>query len=224
MANDLIIQAHGQLLTHHNGSFKTKERLLENYFWPGMDNQILTFMKSYHKCQTNNRYYPMDKQPIQPLPQCSQLNQRIHADLFGPLKTSKKGKKFILCITDAFTKYVELIAITDKEASTIATEIFQKWICRYGRPLQITTDDEKEFCAKILDHLFNLMKMDHLTTSPYHPQCNAQVEIVNKAIAKYLASFIDESTLGWALYLSPLMFCYNTSVHTSTKTSPHFFT
>ena len=224
ITNELIAQAHGQLLTGHDGVFKTKERLLESYYWPGMDKQILEFIKHCHKCQTTKKYHPLGKEPIQPLPQCSQLNQRIHADLFGPLKTSEKGKKYILCITDAFTKYVELVAIPDKEASTIAAAIFHKWICRYGCPLQITTDNGKEFCAKLSDQLFQKLGTNHSTTTPYHPQCNSQVEIVNKTIAKYLASFVDESTLDWELYLPPLMFCYNTSVHTSTKTSPHFLT
>ena len=224
MTKELIQQVHGQLLTGHDGVFKTKERLLESYYWPGMDKQILEFVKTCHKCQVTKKYHPLGKQPIQPLPQCSQLNQRIHADLFGPLKTSEKGKKYILCITDAFTKYVELVAIPDKEAATIATAIFQKWICRYGSPLQITTDNGKEFCAKLSENLFEQLGSLHLTTSPYHPQCNSQVEIVNKTIAKYLASFVDETTLDWELYLPPLMFCYNTSVHTSTKTSPHFLT
>jgi Reverse transcriptase (RNA-dependent DNA polymerase)/RNase H-like domain found in reverse transcriptase/Integrase zinc binding domain/Integrase core domain len=224
LTQELIAQAHGQVLTGHDGTFKTKERLLESYYWPAMDKEILEFIKSCHKCQTTKKYHPLGKQPIQPLPQCSQLNQRIHADLFGPLKTSEKGKKYILCITDAFTKYVELVAISNKEASTIADAIFQKWICRYGCPLQITTDNGKEFCAQLSEHLFQQLGSTHLKTSPYHPQCNSQVEIVNKTIAKYLASFVDESTLDWELFLPPLMFCYNTSVHTSTKTSPHFLT
>ena len=51
----------------------------------------------------------------------------MHADLFGPLKTSDKGKKFILCITDAFTKYVELAALPNKEAATVAEAIFDKF-------------------------------------------------------------------------------------------------
>ncbi len=48
---------------------------------------------------------------LSPLPQCTEPNQRIHADLFGPLKTTSGDKKFILCLTDAFTKYVELVTI-----------------------------------------------------------------------------------------------------------------
>ncbi len=44
-----------------------------------------------------------------PLPQCSESNQRIHMDLFRPLKKMPPGKKFILCAADAFLKYAELV-------------------------------------------------------------------------------------------------------------------
>jgi hypothetical protein len=53
--------------------------------------------------------------PLQPLPTTDQPNQRIHIDLFGPLKTSAQGNKMVLVMTDAFTKYAEAIAIPNKE-------------------------------------------------------------------------------------------------------------
>jgi hypothetical protein len=53
-----------------------------------------------------------------PLPQCSMPNQRVHMDLFGPLKTSESGKKYTMCNTDAFSKYLEPLAIPDKTAIT----------------------------------------------------------------------------------------------------------
>ncbi|MDP4419464.1 integrase catalytic domain-containing protein, partial [Escherichia coli] len=80
------------------------------------------------------------KAPLKLLPNLSWPNQRIHADLFGPLKTSEKGKKFILVITDAFTKYVELVAIENKEADTVTEAIFNHWICRFGIPAELVTD------------------------------------------------------------------------------------
>jgi hypothetical protein len=60
--------------------------------------------------------------------------------------------------------------------------------------------------------------------SPHHPQCNNQAEVANKTITKYLASFCDDSTLDWELYLAPLMFSYNTSFHRSIKTTPFYLT
>jgi hypothetical protein len=134
---------------------------------------------------------------LSPLPQCTEPNQRVHADLFGPLKTLDGDKKFILCITDAFTKYVKLVVLPNKEALTVASGILNHWICRFGLPLELITDQGKEFTNKLAEHLFSSLNIRHSTTSSYHPQCNSQVEVCNKTIAKYLAAFVDESTLDW---------------------------
>jgi hypothetical protein len=36
-----------------------------------------------------------------------------------------------------------------------------------------------------------------------HPQCNAQVEVFNKTIMKYIASFVDDTTLDWENFCLP---------------------
>jgi len=59
------------------------------------------------------------------------------------LKTSEKGKKFILVITDAFTKYIELVPTVNKEAETITEAIFNNWICRYGIPAELSHGSRK---------------------------------------------------------------------------------
>jgi hypothetical protein len=45
-------------------------------------------------------------------------------DLFGPCKTSDMGNKYVLTVTDAFTKCTEVFAIPNKEAETIAEVAF----------------------------------------------------------------------------------------------------
>jgi hypothetical protein len=158
------------------------------------------------------------------LPQPTEPNHRVHADLFGPLKTSDSGKKFILFMTDTLTKDVELVPLPNKEADTVANAIFDKWYCRFGAPLNIVTDQGKDFCAKLSNQLFKRLGTNHLTMSPHHPQCNSLAEVANKMIAKYLASLCDDSTLDWELYLAPLMFSYNTSFHRSIKAMPFYLT
>ncbi len=179
---------------------------MQCFYWPGMDSNIASHLKSCHRCQLRRRDDRPTPTLLSPLPLPTEPGQRVHADLFGPLKTSDKGKKFILCVTDAFTKYVELVALPNKEAVTVAEAIFDKWICRFGTPLDLVTDQGTEFCAKLSNELFTRLGMAHLTTSSHHPQCNSQAEVANKTIAKYLSSFCDDSTLDWELYLAPLMF------------------
>jgi hypothetical protein len=45
--------------------------------------------------------------------------------------------------------------------------------------------------------LFKTLNIRHSTISSYHPQCNSQAEVYNKTIAKYLAAFVNLSTLNW---------------------------
>ncbi len=166
----------------------------------------------------------MSPELLSPLPQCTEPNQHIHADLFGPLKTTSGDKKFILCLTDAFTKYVELVTINNKEAFTVATAILNWCICHFGLPLEIVTDQGKEFTNLMAQQLFKALNIKHSTTSSYHPQCNSQVEVCNKTIAKYLAAFVDSSTLDWEPYVPALMFAYNTSFHRSIQATPFSLT
>jgi len=220
LAGDLVQEAHGQLLTGHNGVAKTKERLLQSYYWPNMDAFIYKHITSCQKCQVRRTDHRQPPNILTPLPLTTDVNQRIHMDLFGPLKTSGSGKSYVLCITDSFSKYIELVAVPNKEAATVVGAVMDKWICRYGIPLEIVSDNGKEFCNEFSKLLFEKLQIKHSTSTPYHPQTNASAEVCNKYIAKYLTDVVDASTLDWELHLPALMFSYNTSLHETIKMTP----
>jgi Integrase core domain len=157
-----------------------------------------------------------DKPPLlHPLPNPERPNIRIHADLFSPMLAAGHQHKYILCITDAFSKYALVTAVENKEAETVTKAIFNEWFCKFGIPAQIHTDGGKEFVNKLSNELFQLLNVQHTKTTPAHPQCNAQVEVFNKTVKKYLASFVDDTTLDWENFLPPLMLSYNTSYHST---------
>ena len=219
----ILAEAHGSILTGHDGINKTLSRIQQSFWWPYMAQHVENHIRSCNRCQKRKPDY--SPPPIvSTLPQCSAPNQRIHIDLFGPLKNSEKGNNYIMCMTDAFTKYALLAAIPDKEATTVAKVFFERYICTFSVPTTVVSDQGKEFCNQVFKELATLLKFQHKTTSAYHPQCNAQVEVANKTIAKYLASFVDENTLNWEDYIFPLMLSYNTAIHSATKTSPYELT
>ena len=147
-------------------------------------------------------------------------------DLFGPLKVrSANGKKYIMVMTDAFSKFTELAAICDKEADTVAKAFFERWICRYRVPAMIVSDRGKEFLNDTMKKLCEFMGMDHNPTSSYHPQSNAQAETYNKTMIRYLSCMLDNNTtLDWEEMLPAMMMSYNCHVHRATKESPFFLT
>ena len=123
--NKALNEGQGTLFTGHEGCAKTKARITQNYWWPQMDKDISDFIKSCDKCQKTRTEVHPTKDLLTPLPICTEINQRIHADLFGDLKATDKEKKFGLSMTDSFLKLVELVAIPNKEAETVANGIFE---------------------------------------------------------------------------------------------------
>jgi hypothetical protein len=103
LVTDALTEAHRELLTGHDGIYKMTERLMQCFYWPGMDSDIAAHLKSCHRCQLRCCDYRPLPTLIAPLPLPTEPGQQVHADLFGPLNTSDKGKMFILCVTDAFT-------------------------------------------------------------------------------------------------------------------------
>jgi hypothetical protein len=89
------------------------------------------------------------------------------------------------------------LVIPNKEAFTVKTAILNRWICCFGLPLELVKDQGKECTYQMATELFKSLNILHSTTSSYHPQCNSQAEVYNKTIAKYLAAFVDSSTLNW---------------------------
>jgi hypothetical protein len=69
--------------------------------------------------------------------------------------------------------------------------------------VKIHTDGGKEFVNKLSQELFSLLKVQHTKTTPAHPQSNVQV--LNNAIKKHLASFVYDCTLDWEKFLPALM-------------------
>ena len=217
---DILQSAHNSLLGGHMGMYKCRERILEKYFWPNMNNDVKDHIRKCVECQRSKPHSRPLRVPLQPLEQPSEPNHRIHVDLFGPLTSSGKGKKYVMVITDAFTKYVELVALPSKEASVVSKAIYETWITRYSTPKEIVTDGGKEFCNKILDGLCDELKLLHKQTSPYHPECNAAVEVFNRTMRQFLQSAISAPYLDWEPLLPALRISYNTSVSKATLATP----
>jgi hypothetical protein len=61
-----------------------------------------------------------------------------------------RNKKFVLRITVAFKKYAVFMAITNKNAETVANTIDKKWFSKFGILVQIGTKWGKRICEQII--------------------------------------------------------------------------
>ena len=70
---------------------------------------------------------------------------RVALDLLGPVPQTYSGNKYLLVVTDYFTRYAEAYVIPDIEAKTVAEKLVTEFICRYGVSVQIHTDQGSQF-------------------------------------------------------------------------------
>lgn len=221
---EVIKAAHMDFVMGHASANKTSERILMRYWWPGAQNQVQNYVKRCLRCQeiSGKKTMPV---PWQSLPITASFNDRIHVDLFGPLRTDQQGKKYVMVMTDAFSKWVRLATIPNKEAETVAAAFFENWIVPHSCPHLLISDNGREFCNQILDALTTKFKIKRGTTTSGHPEANAHVETFNKTMKRYLKAVLNnDQTLLWEEQLGPLMLAYNTAVHRTTLETPFFLT
>ena len=222
MRRKLIKEAHCRPEAGHGGVDRTAERVMMSFWWPNLRNECQEFVKECETCQLARTTKPAPAH-LMPLPITTRPNERVHMDLFGDLKCSDGGNKFILVCTDSFTKWTEVVPIPNKTAEEVGKAYFERWLCRFGASEALVTDCGKEFCNQVVAEICKLWGIDKRRTSPWHPQCNSAAERYNQSIINYLRCALENhTTLDWESYLPMLQLSYNAHVHRGTKESPFY--
>jgi hypothetical protein len=123
----------------HMCAEKVIEKTRRHLYWPKMQEDIKQYVQQCDQCAARKmpkgtKHAPLGKYTV------GEPMERIALDILGPLPLTTKGNKYILVVTDQFTKWTEAFAIPDQEAKTIATTLVNEFISRFGTPLQIHTD------------------------------------------------------------------------------------
>lgn len=205
----------------HFGRDKTCEKVCSRYYWSNVQKDIRFYVNTCDRCQRTNARLQKQPAKLNPIAVKPQVWQRIGIDLIGPLKSSKKGNKYIITCSDYFSKWVEAKALPDKTAESVA-KFLLSLICRFGCFTICHTDQGREFVNQLNRKLFQLAGVDHRISSAYHPQTNGLDERLNQTIARTLLKYINEEQDDWDDYLECILFSYRTSIHASTKYTPFY--
>jgi hypothetical protein len=126
-------------------------------------------------------------------------------------------------MTDSFTKYVELAAITNKTEDQVAKVQFERWFCRLSAPTVMISDQGKEFYNELVNRLCALWDVDKRRTLLYHRQTNSGAESYNRSMRKYITAMRDtDPHMDWEDLLPSMMLSYNCHVHRATGHSLFF--
>lgn len=204
----------------HSGYFKTYERIRSMFRWKGMKKTIKNFIKKCESCQKNKTVRKNYKAPMEITTTSSQPFERLSLDVVGPLPITEKGNQFILTMQDDLTKYSQAYCIPHHTSQQIA-ECLVHFISYMGIPKTILSDQGSDFLSKLMSDVSKLFRIKQIKTTAYHPQSNGALERSHSTLKDYLKHYINEYRNDWDNWIHLAMFSYNTSIHSTTKYSPH---
>lgn len=123
--------------------------------------------------------------------------ERIHIDILGPFTPSSSGNQYILMLVCQFTKWLEAYPLSDQTAETVAKAIIDNFISRFGCPLQIHTDQGRNFTSSLFQAVCDSLDITKTRTTPYRPCSIGQVERYNRTLLQVMRCHLKGRVLKW---------------------------
>ena len=207
----------------HLDAKRTMERIKNGFYWPGMKVSVTEFCRLCDSCAARKPSPKQNKAPMGHISSGAPM-EKVCIDILGPLPLTRQKHKYILVITDIFTKWTEAVPLPDQEARTFTKAFVDTFVSRFGTPLQVHSDQGRNFEAKIFQEMCTYLQIEKTRTTSLRPQANGSVERFNRTLINMLSMYCQNDQTQWDEYLQQLMMAYRASVNSSTGKTPNMMT
>jgi hypothetical protein len=104
-----------------------------------------------------------------------------------------RGNFYIIVVINYLTKWVEAMPTFSNDGEKTKLFIFNQVMARFGVPREIITDHGSDFQNYMMSKLVSKLGFRQEHSSPYYPQDNGQVEVVNKSLKMILRRMINST-------------------------------
>ena len=118
--------------------------------------------------------------------------------------------------------YAQALPSKNQTSKTTARLLFDIFICHYGLPACLHSDQGRNFKSQVIKELCSIANIEKSRTTPYHPMGNGMPERFNQTLLNMLGTLEDHQKSDWKSYVPSLVHAYNSTRQESTGYSPHF--
>ncbi|MCO5583145.1 hypothetical protein L7F22_037053 [Adiantum nelumboides] len=220
---DILADAHEGHIGGHQSGPTTAEKILQSgLWWPYLFRDAIAFVKL---CDTCQRCAPkpsrLANRPLQ-VSMAWLPYERWGIDFVGPITPTAQpsGARYLLVATDYATKWAEVAPTKGCTAATVAKFLYQNIFCRFGCPLEITSDQHTHFVNDLLATMFHKYQIFHRKSCSYYPRANGQAESINKVLLMLLRKTCYLHPTTWADAVLGTTWAYRTSFKATIKHTP----
>lgn len=92
----------------HPGIVRTKARLRERFWWPGMDRQVELSIQNCRICEMADKSATTAATPLQPVPLPERPWEKLAVDIVGTLQRAPHDCRYAITLIDYFSKWPEV--------------------------------------------------------------------------------------------------------------------
>ena len=200
-----------ELHSGHPGVVKMKALARSYFWWPELNTEIETCVRSCQACQ-ETRNLPA-KAPLHPWAWPTGPWERIHVDYAGPVQG-----KMLLIVVDAHSKWPEAQSMSTTTA-THTIKALREMFARYGIPQQLVSDNGPQFISEQFAEFMAVNGIKHIRTAPYHPSSNGAAERLVQTIKRGIRTGL-KSGISVDQALQAVLLRLRTMPHSTTGVAP----
>ena len=200
---------------HAMGHFQveaTKNRVAVEYFWPKLEELVVEVIRNCEACKRNHLEAPL--QHNAKAIKVTGVLDKSGMDLTFGLPETSDGYRGLITMIDYLTKFVWAFPIRTKTKGEIS-DIVWNFICQYGPPKEILTDNGGEFNNKLMTDLLGRLNVKHQCSASYSPRTSGLIERFNYLFVESLRKVIDDEEGDWTDYVPIVLLTFRTKVHTT---------
>ena len=218
--DEIFYEMHKSPIGGHRGVSKTYNRIKQNFHWENLKEDIQRRIQQCLNCQLKKLTRLKTKQPMIITDTPGTAFDKVAMDIVGPLPITRNSFEYILTIQDQLSKFCTAVPLTNTLSSTIADAFIKRFICIFGAPKIVLTDQGKNFLSNLMSRIAKRFRIKKIRTTAFHPQSNGSLERSHHALGEYLKQYTDRDN-EWDVWLDLAMLNYNTCVQESTKHTPY---
>ena len=194
-------------------------RLRETMWWPKMTAHVRVLTDACEACQRAKRGH--DPVKLESLPIRFRLpNSEITIDVVEGQVLAANGWRYIVCIVDSTSRYVEFYGSKNNDAEAI-TDALVHWICGgKGFPRTIRHSQDVSIVNAVVSNFLRRLTISSKTENAYAPQLIGVNERTHKELGNHIRIHTRTNPEMWHLMLPWAQYVHNTSVHRMTGCTP----
>ncbi|KAJ8966726.1 hypothetical protein NQ317_015292, partial [Molorchus minor] len=213
-----IIQTHHDE-ADHPGIAETCRQIRLRFYFRRMRKQLAAYIKKCLVCMQTKGRQVQPSAAFRPHTATAPF-QKISIDILGPYPETKAKNRYVILVSDVFSKWVEAKAFPLVSGKDVIKFLDTEIIPRFGIPNTIISDNGPQFIAASYENWARRLNVNLLRVATYHQRANPVERRVQEFKKLMRLHLLKRSQRLWDEQLPRILYILRTRKNAATQHTP----